>query len=236
MNIADQVLAELQKRANPQDAEFLQGFFKTGKAGYAEGDLFIGVRVPDTRNVAKTFKDISLKDIETLLESPVHELRLLAVIVMTMQYKKASEAQQKALLDLYLRRTDCVNNWDIVDASCRDIVGEWIVRHPQDSVILQKLAVSKDLWERRIAMVSTWALIRVNQLDTPYLIAEQLLGDKHDLIHKAVGWMLRTMGDKDPERLRVFLRTHIAEIPRTALRYAIEHFDVEERQFYLKLR
>jgi len=155
---------------------------------------------------------------------------------MTMQYKKGPEIQQKALLDLYLRRTDCINNWDIVDASCRDIVGEWIVKHPTDSIVLQKLAGSKDLWERRVAMVSTWALIRANQLDTPYLIAERLLGDKHDLIHKAVGWMLRTMGDKDPERLRVFLRTHITEIPRTALRYAIEHFDKEERQYYLQLR
>ncbi|HKR82119.1 MAG TPA: DNA alkylation repair protein [Candidatus Saccharimonadales bacterium] len=202
MQTADNALAELENYASPKDGEFLQGFFKTGEGQYGAGDVFIGVRVPDTRKVAKKFQDISLADVEQLLESPIHEMRLLAVIIMANQANKAGKAQHKALLGLYLRRTDRVNNWDIVDASCRNVVGEWVLKHPADSSLLLKLAASKSLWERRIAMVSTWALIRAGQLDTPYLIAETLLADKHDLIQKAVGWMLRTMGDKDPERLR----------------------------------
>jgi len=234
--MVDKVLAALEKYARPEAVDFLGGFFKTHKGGYGEGDVFIGVRVPPTRQVAKEFKNISLDDIEKLLESPIHEMRLCAVIIMTLQAKKANDEQHKALLDLYLRRTDRINNWDIVDVSCRDIVGGWVLKHPEDGKILTELAKSNDLWERRIAMVSTWALIRANELDVAYLIAERLLADKHDLIHKAVGWMLREMGDKDPERLRVFLSVHIQEIPRTALRYAIEHMSSEERQYFITLR
>ncbi len=236
MTVADQVLAALEKYAWPEAVEFLGGFFKTHKSGYGEGDMFIGVRVPPTRQVAREFKDISLDDIEKILESPIHEMRLCAVIIMTLQAKKASDAELKALVDLYLRRTDRINNWDIVDVSCRYIVGSWILKHPEDSTILTRLARSNDLWEKRIAMVSTWTLIRAGELDVAYLIAERLLTDKHDLIHKAVGWMLRDMGDKDRERLGIFLSAHIREIPRTALRYAIEHMSPEERQYYLKLR
>ncbi|HSD56080.1 MAG TPA: DNA alkylation repair protein, partial [Candidatus Saccharimonadales bacterium] len=213
-------------------------FFKTGEGQYGAGDTFIGVRVPQTRRVAKKFENISLDQMERLLESPIHEMRLCAVILMTERYKKAKKKpqEQRAIFDLYLRRTDRINNWDIVDTSCREIVGQYILDHPEKTEILRRLAKSNDIWERRIAMVSCWQFIRKSQLDIPYEIAEMLLADTHDLMHKAVGWMLRTAGDKDQDRLRDFLNSHIARIPRTALRYAVEHFEPEERQYFLKLK
>jgi 3-methyladenine DNA glycosylase AlkD len=161
---------------------------------------------------------------------------LCAVIIMTEQAKRADDAHHKALVDLYLRRTDRVNNWDIVDTSCRDVVGDYIYKHPEKLHVLRELAGSKDIWERRIAMVSTWQFIRMRQLEPTFEIAELLLGDKQDLIHKAVGWMLREAGKRDADRLREFLTEHIARMPRTALRYAIEHFDSDERQYFMRLR
>ncbi|MEK7152993.1 MAG: DNA alkylation repair protein [Patescibacteria group bacterium] len=234
--IANTVLAALEKLANPMDAEFLQRFFKTGEGQYGAGDIFIGVRVPAMRQVAKQFSALSLADIELLLESPIHEMRLCAAVIMTEQAKRADETHHKAIMDLYIRRSDRINNWDIVDVSCREIVGGYIYKHPNEMKTLRRLAKSRSIWERRIAMVSTWQFIRVGQLDPTFEIAEQLLDDKHDLMHKAVGWMLREAGKKDPGRLRTFLTRHIATIPRTALRYAIERFDPEERSYFLKLR
>lgn len=234
--ITDQVLAELEKHASPSDATFLQRFFKTGEGQYGAGDTFIGVRVPQIRQTAKLFKGIGLADIEQLLESPIHEVRLCALVIMTLQAKKADDTSAKALYDLYLRRSDRINNWDLVDISCRDVVGGYLVAHPDEQPVLRKLARSGLIWDRRIAMISTWQLMRHGQLDWTYELAEILLDDKQDLMHKAVGWMLRDAGDRDGDRLREFLTTHIKRIPRTALRYAIEHFDPEERQYFLKLR
>ncbi|HUC90173.1 MAG TPA: DNA alkylation repair protein [Patescibacteria group bacterium] len=234
--IVDQVLAELDKYASPADAEFLQRFFKTGEGQYGAGDVFIGVRVPNTRRVARQFKDLSLPEIEALLDSPVHEMRLCAVIIMTEQAKRANESQSRELLDLYLHRTDRINNWDIVDLSCRDVVGEYVLKHPEQEKLLRKLASSKDIWERRIAIVSTWQLIRAGRLDMTFEISRQLLSDKHDLVQKAVGWMLREAGKRDARRLRRFLTDNIKHIPRTTLRYAIERFEPEERQAFLKFK
>lgn len=236
--MADEILQALERYARPNDVADVGKFFKAYDGGYSQHDQFLAIKVPAIRIVSKEYAHLSLEDIEAVLESPFHEMRLLASIIMANQAKarKTSEAQKTALFDLYLRRTDRINNWDIVDTSCRDVVGEYILEHPEKIDVLRKLAVSPDLWERRIAMVSTWAMIRKNQLDVPYEIAEMLLPDKHDLIHKAVGWMLRTAGDKDQERLRAFLTKHITHIPRTALRYAIEHFDAEERRHFLTLR
>lgn len=236
--MADEILQALERYARPNDVSDVGKFFKAYDGGYSQHDQFLAIKVPAIRIVSKEYAHLSLEDIEAVLESPFHEMRLLASIIMANQAKarKTSEAQKTALFDLYLRRTDRINNWDIVDTSCRDVVGEYILEHPEKIDVLRKLAVSPDLWERRIAMVSTWAMIRKNQLDVPYEIAEMLLPDKHDLIHKAVGWMLRTAGDKDQERLRAFLTKHITHIPRTALRYAIEHFDAEERRHFLTLR
>ena len=238
MTTADKILQALEAYARPQDVEAMGKFFKAYEGGYGHGDIFMAITVPQIRSVAKQFADISLEDIESTLDSPFHEMRQVATFIMAKQAmaKRTSDEHRKALFDLYLRRTDRINNWDIVDGSCRDVIGEYILVHPEKADVLRKLAASDDLWERRIAMVSTWAFIRANQLDIPYEIAEMLLGDKHDLMHKAVGWMLRSAGDKDQDRLRAFLTEHISRIPRTALRYAIEHFDAEERQYFLKLR
>lgn len=235
MTIADIVLADLERHANPEAAAFAGRFFKTGKGQYGEGDMFIGVKVPRVREVAKRYAQLSIQEIETLLDHPIHEVRLCAVIIMTMQARRADDVQAEQLFSLYLRRTDRVNNWDIVDVSCRDIVGGYLQKHPKQLEVLHKLAVSKNIWERRIAIVSTWQFIRLGQLDPTFTIAGLLLQDKQDLMHKAVGWMLREAGKRDADRLRLFLVTHIHDIPRTTLRYAIERFDPEERHYFLRL-
>lgn len=235
---ADEVLQALERYARPNDTAEVARFFKAYEGGYSQHDQFLAVKVPPIRVVAKQFANLTLLEIEAVLESPFHEMRLLAVIVMANQAiaKKTTAQHRTDLFNLYIRRTDRINNWDIVDTSCRDVVGEYMFNNPEKADVLRKLSHSKDLWERRIAMVSTWALIRKNQLDLTYEIAQTLLPDSHDLIHKAVGWMLRCAGDKDQDRLRAFLTQHIRHIPRTALRYAIEHFDAEERQYFLTLR
>lgn len=238
--MTNEILNALEKHARPEDAAAVGRFFKTHEGGYSYGDIFIAVKVPLIRAVAKQYADLSLGAIEAVLESPIHEMRLLAVIIMNNQAlrarKRGDMATRRSLYDLYIRRTDRINNWDIVDSSCRDVMGAYILDHPEEVARLREFARSENMWERRIAMVSCWAFIRENKLDVPYEIAETLLGDDHDLIHKAVGWMLRTAGDKDPDRLREFLARHIQRMPRTALRYAIEHFDVEERRHFLTMR
>ena len=226
--------ADLKAAASrsPQDLAVLERFFKTKKGQYAAGDMFIGVTVPINRQICKKYQDLSLAEIEKALESPVHEVRLAAVIIMASQAKKGSEAHKKALFDLYLRRTDRINNWDIVDSSCRNVVGDYLLHKPRN--ILYKLARSDNLWEKRIAIVSTFAFISNGEYEDTYKIAEILLNDKHDLIHKAVGWMLRETEKKlGADVLRTFLNKHASLMPRTALRYAIEHFAPEERAKYL---
>ncbi len=236
MTFAKQLEKDLRgvsSHRTPEDIAFIGRFFKSYKGGYSESDVFIGAKVPWIREVCKEHSTASLADIERALDSPIHEVRLAAVIIMVNQAKKAATTHKKALFDLYLRRTDRINNWDIVDASCRDIVGEYLLDKPRK--VLYELARSDDLWERRIAMVSTWAFIRKAQVDDTFKIAELLLHDTHDLIHKAVGWMLREAGKKVGHgRLRVFLDEHYKQMPRTALRYAIEHFDPKTRAHYLQ--
>jgi len=214
------------------DLAVLARFFKTGKGQYAEGDIFIGVTVPANRKICKKYHEMGLPEIEKALDNPVHEVRLAAVMIMAAQAKKAEATLKKALYDLYLRRTDRINNWDIVDSSCRDVVGEYLLDKPRDP--LYKLAGSANLWERRIAMVSTLAFMRAGQDRDVYKIAQMLLHDRHDLIHKAVGWMLREAGKKvSRAHLLAFLTTHAGTMPRTALRYAIEHLDPATKQMYM---
>lgn len=236
MTSANQLEKDLRQAAHgrtPEDIAFIGRFFKSYKGGYSEGDVFIGATVPLIRAVCKKYKSMALAEIEKALESPTHETRLAAVIIMVNQAKKASPQHKKALFDLYLRRTDRINNWDIVDASCRDVVGEYLLDKPKG--ILYELARSDSLWERRIAMVSTWAFIRQGQVDDTFKMAALLLTDKHDLIHKAVGWMLREAGKKVGQApLKAWLDKYYKHMPRTALRYAIEHFDPATRQNYLK--
>lgn len=231
---AQDVMEELGKYEDPSSAQFAARFFKTGPGEYGEGDVFIGLTVPQVRSVCKMYQKLSLPQIEQLLESEIHEHRLAAVIIMTEQAKCASEEDRKQLYELYLRRTDRINNWDLVDVSCREVVGGYLMERSRKP--LYKLADSGSIWERRIAIVSTWQFIRVGQLADTFAIAELLLSDTHDLIHKAVGWMLREAGKKDEEALKNFLDQHAYHMPRTMLRYSIERLQPDERAFYMNMK
>jgi len=224
--------------ADPEDARFLQGFFKTGRGEYGEGDRFIGVRVPALRALARVLRGMPLSDTAELLRSPVHEERLLALIVLVEAYARAdtrADARaQVAIFRLYLAHTRYINNWDLVDTSAPQIVGRHLEHRSRR--ILTRLARSSSLWERRIAIVSTFYFIRQDDHAEAIRIATMLLGDAHDLIHKATGWMLREAGKRDPGTLRAFLDRHAAVMPRTMLRYAIERLPTRIRLAYLRAR
>lgn len=231
---AKNVINELSKYENPTDAEFLARFFKTGKGEYGQGDIFIGVRLPVLRKIARQFGTLSFSELEKLLESPIHEHRLTALIIMTYQMKRANTTKSKQIYQLYLKRTDRINNWDLVDVSCRDIVGRYLIDKNRDN--LYKLAGSANMWERRIAMVSTWWFIREGQLDDTFLLANKLLQDSQDLIQKAVGWMLREAGKKNQQALVEFLEEHANNMPRTALRYSIERLDKADKDRFMSAK
>lgn len=223
---------EIQKFADPKRAVFVTRYFKTGPGEYGEGDQFLGLTVPQVRDIAKKFKELPLDDVVSLLHSPIHEERQAALFILTYQFKKADEVKQKKIYDLYLANTRYINNWDLIDLTAPTIVGGYLV--DKDTSILSKLAKSKSLWERRIAMLATFRFIALGQASEAIKIAEILLHDKHDLIHKAVGWGLREIGKKSGEEVEEqFLQKHAAIMPRTMLRYAIERFDVKKRRFYL---
>lgn len=230
---AFKVKAELKAFVDPEKAEFLPRFFKTGKGEYGEGDVFIGVTVPNQRKVAKEFKDLDLAEIKKLLDSKVHEHRLTALLILVLQYEKGDNVVKSKIYDFYMRNLSRVNNWDLVDTSAHKIVGAYLLDKPVMRKVLYNLARSKDLWERRVAMISTWWFIKYDQFDDVVKIAEILLKDEHDLMHKAVGWMLREMGKKDEVRLKGFLDKYAIEMPRTMLRYAIEKLDEDTRKYYL---
>ncbi len=227
------ILNELLSISNPEKARFLQGFFKTGKGQYAEGDIFLGIVVPQVRDIVKNNKGISLPEIQILLDSKYHEARLSALLFLAQQFKKAKEEERKKIFDFYLKNARKANNWDLVDVTCRDVIGTFLL-DKEDRNILYQLAESNNLWEQRIAIVSTWMFIKHKQYDDTLAISEKLLNHKHDLMHKAVGWMLREVGKKDKETLVEFLEIHYKNMPRTALRYAIEHFSPEERAYFMK--
>jgi len=227
----DQLRKELRSKAIPGKAKLLQGFFKTGKGEYAEGDVFIGVMVPQTREVAMKFSDIPLGDVEDLLHSRIHEERLCALLLLVHNFKKGNDSVRKEIYDFYLKNTKWINNWDLVDLSCHRIVGYYI--KDRDRSILYKLAKSDNLWEKRISIISTAWFIGQGDFEDTLKISEILLNDKHDLIHKAVGWMLREVGKKDKKTEVRFLRKHYKKMPRTMLRYAIERFPEDERKKYL---
>lgn len=231
MITADSIKQELMDAAEPDRVEILQHFFKTGKGEYAEGDLFRGLRVPLTRIIAKRNQSCDDQNLVDLLYSPWHEDRLCTLIILTLQYKKADDSRKKAIFDLYLEHRAQVNNWDLVDTSAHLIVGDWLMSN--DTSILFELAASESLWDRRIAMIATFAFIRKRRFDETLILCENLLTDPEDLMHKACGWMLREIGKRDLDTLRAFLDAYSTHMPRTMLRYSIEKMDVEERAYWM---
>lgn len=221
----------LQEKARPpKEGDFT--FFKTGPGHYAEHDKFMGVSVPNLRVIAKTGALLTLKEIQVLLESPINEERLLALFILANQYQKGESAIKNEVYQFYMANLKHVNNWNLVDGSAPYILGAHLMDRNKD--ILLTLAQSEILWERRIAIVATQHFIRQNSLDWTFKIARILLNDSHDLIHKAVGWMLREAGKRDEKQLRHFLDQHAQKMPRTMLRYSIERFPEELRQAYLR--
>jgi 3-methyladenine DNA glycosylase AlkD len=223
---------EMVSLSNLEDGLFLQKFFKTGPGQYGEGDLFRGIRVPVLRRLSKTYHGISLDQTELLLQSAYHEDRLLALLILVRKFSVANEATRLDIHRLYLKNTKYINNWDLVDSSAEHIVGAFLI--DKDKELLYQLARSSILWERRIAMLATFHFIKRNLFDETLRIAEILLTDKDNLIHKAVGWMLREIGKRDPYREDAFLKANYRQMPRTMLRYAIERFPEEKRLGYLK--
>ena len=227
----DQLRQELQSFARPQKAKILAGFFKTGRGEYGEGDRFIGVTVPASRKIAKKYSKISFKDVEALLKSSIHEERLVALLILVHQYQTT---KNNGIVSFYLRSTKYVNNWDLVDLTAPKILGAYLLQNPGEKKTLAQLAQSQSLWEKRIAIVATYEFIKHNQFEETLSIAEYLLKDAHDLIHKAVGWMLREVGKRNQAVEESFLEKHYRTMPRTMLRYAIERFSEEKRKQYLQ--
>jgi len=223
---------ELQALADPETAEFLQRFFRTGPGGYGEGDRFLGIRVPRLRALIRPARPLPLYAVLELLRSPWHEERLLALLLLVDRYRRGTPDEQEAIHHAYLESTEYVNSWDLVDSSAEHIVGAHI--DPADLDLLQRLARSDSVWERRIAMMATFHWIKGGTFGPAVQIATLLVNDSHDLIHKAVGWMLREVGKRDRAVEEAFLRSHYRRMPRTMLRYAIERFPPERRQEYLR--
>ena len=223
-----------QEKGSPEKAKAALRFFKTAPGDYGHGDQFLGITVPEQRKISKQFKTIPLNQVWTLLQSVWHEERLIALMILAEKYPKASREEQQSIIDGYLTYKNHVNNWDLVDSSAYKLLGEHLHTNPNQQPILNELADSKSMWDRRIAMVATLAFIRKKDFQPTLNLAEKLCQNKEDLMHKAVGWMLREMGKFGGKtELETFLDQHAATLPRTLLRYAIEHFSVEKRIHYL---
>ncbi len=229
-------IVELRKMINSLSskkvADTMQWFFKTGRGEYGEGDVFVGLKVPVQRRIAREFKNLSLGELVKLLKSPIHEERLISLLILVDQYSKGDEKQKNKIYTFYIKNRKGINNWDLVDLSAPKIVGKHLL--VKDKSLLFKFASSKNLWERRIAILSTYEFIKNEIYEPTIQIAEILINDRHDLIHKAVGWMLREIGKKDIQAEEKFLRVHYKKMPRTMLRYAIEKFPESKRKKYLQ--
>ncbi|MFA6548028.1 MAG: DNA alkylation repair protein [Candidatus Magasanikbacteria bacterium] len=225
------LLDDLKTQANPQQATILRRFFKTEKGQYGHGDIFLGIKVPIQRKIAKNFLNLPFPDLTILLNSKVHEHRLVAILIMIDQFKKGDYSQKNKIYKFYLKNYKNINNWDLVDISAPSIVGQWLKDKPKD--VLYKLARSKNLWQKRVAIISTFNFIRNGDFDEAFKIIEILIKDDHDLIHKAIGWMLREIGKRDEKKEKDFLNKHCKQMARTTLRYAIEKFNKKERNYYL---
>ena len=225
---------KLKSLASPNVAKSSASFFKTGPGQYGEGDIFIGIKVPVLRSVSREFREMPLEEVQTLLNSSIHEERHLALMILVLQVAKCDEAHRTAVYDFYLSNTKFINNWDLVDCSAPQIVGGFLLNKPRKPLF--ELAKSNSLWERRIAIVSTQYFIRHDDFSDTLAISRKLLKDKEDLIHKAAGWMLREVGKKVQAILIEFLDQHGSVMPRTMLRYAIERFQPDLRQAYLLMK
>lgn len=249
MNDLKSLLEEFQKKANPSKAMLLSGFFKTGKGEYGEGDIFLGLTVPEQRVLAKKYIHLDLQEIQALIDSKIHEHRLTGLIILAYKYenaekeekkeknnkmKKKKDILKKQIFYFYISNSKKINNWDLVDVTCPRIVGVYLSnKKEKERKILYKFAKSNNLWEKRIAIVSTYAFIRKKDFRDTLAISEILMNDTHDLIHKAVGWMLREVGKQDKKTELKFLDRHAKHMPRTMLRYSIEKFSQEEKLHYM---
>lgn len=233
MTSTDTITGELKALASPEKAAHLSRFFKTGKGEYGEGDLFLGITVPEQRNIAKKYKDAPFDVLEQLIRSPYHEIRLTSLLILIYKFEKnKSTEERRYCIDFYIAHTAYINNWDLVDLSCYKILGEWLA--DKDKALLYQWANNGHLWQQRISIVTCMAFIRKGDFRDALSVSDLLLGHRHDLIHKAVGWLLREIGKKDKDTLTAFLSSRYPHMPRTMLRYAIERFPEEERQQYLK--
>ncbi|PIN98632.1 MAG: DNA alkylation repair protein [Candidatus Diapherotrites archaeon CG10_big_fil_rev_8_21_14_0_10_31_34] len=227
-----EIKKEIKEKENKEKARILQGFFKTGKGQYGEGDIFLGLSVGETRTIAKKHFGIALNELQPLLESKIHEERLCALLILVEKFRKSEEKEKKQIIDFYLNNTKNINNWDLVDLSADKILGEFLFDKNKD--VLFKLAKSNKLWEKRISVLSTYAFIKRNRFKETLEISGLLLKDEHDLIQKAIGWMLREIGKRNLKTEEKFLKKHYKKMPRTMLRYAIEKFPETKRKAYLK--
>ncbi|MDD4151023.1 MAG: DNA alkylation repair protein [Candidatus Gracilibacteria bacterium] len=223
---------EILSLKNPDKAKILQGFFKTGIGEYGEGDIFLGITVPELRNISKKYISINFEDIELLLKSEIHDFRFIALCILRLKYEKGDENAKKAVFDFSIKNIEKINNWDLVDTYVHYTIGDYIL--DKDREILYKFSKSENLWIRRISIISTFAFIKRNLFEDTLKICEILLNDKHDLIHKATGWMLREAGKRDKQILINFLDKHSKNMPRTMLRYSIEKLSKEEKELYMK--
>lgn len=229
-----QLQSELRKLGNPEKAKNSSWFFKTGKGQYGEGDIFLGITMPEQRKIIKNYCNLSLDELRLLLRSPEHEFRMCALLILVAQYKKGTPEERKKIYTLYLQNTEWINNWDLVDTSAEHIVGPWLDESKEKMKVLTTLAKSRNIWERRIAMLSTFHYIKKGKSEEALAISKLLLQDEHDLIQKAVGWMLREIGKRcSLQEEENFLQKHYPKMPRTMLRYAIEHFPEIKRKAYL---
>ena len=227
------IKSELKKHARPNKIAIYKNFFKTGKGEYGEGDEFIGVTVPDTRKIAQSFTNIKRKDLISLLNSKIHEERMCGLMILTYQYASTKDiSEHKSIVEFYIKNRYASNNWDLIDCIVDRILGPWLIDKDKD--LIYDYAKSLNLWERRISIITTFHFIKNNKFEDTIKISEILLNDKHDLIHKAVGWMLREMGKRDKKELENFLKKHYKTMPRTMLRYSIEKFPENIRKKYLK--
>ena len=231
---AAEVRKALRVYADEEKANFYPRFFKAGKGEYAEGDKFIGVTVPNQRKVARQFRTIPLREVKRLIRDPIHEHRLTGLLILVEHFQRADEDHQEAIVDFYIDHLECVNNWDLVDATAHKILGTWLV--DRDRELLYELAESDHLWSERASVIACLPLIKLQDYDDILRLSEHFLDHPHDLIHKAVGWMLREAGKQDRAVLEAFLKQHYQRMPRTMLRYAIEKLPEKKRKAYLEGR